>query len=133
MAALLVMLSACERPFIEVSTPGIEVVAPDLSTVFVESNVPFSISARSFRPVKEVRLNGMPMTLDPQSDLWEITVAFEWGLNTLVIEAIDVDDVVGLDTAYAVYMPFRFVLNAPRMPEPRGGHKIGRASCRERV
>ncbi len=122
MAALLVMLSACERPFVEVSTPGIEIVAPDLSTVFVESNVLFSISARSFRPVKEVRLNGMPMTLDPQSDLWEITVAFEWGLNTLVIEAIDVDDVVGLDTAYAVYMPFRFVLNAPRMPEPRGGH-----------
>ena len=122
MAALLVMLSACDRPFVEVSTPGIEIVSPDLSTVFVENNVPFSISARSFRPVKEVRLNGQPMTLDPQRDLWETTVEFERGLNTLVIEAFDVDDVVGVDTAYAVYLPFRFILNAPRMPEPRGGH-----------
>ncbi len=120
--ALFVVLSACERPFVEISSPGIEIVSPDLSTVLVDERVQFSVSASSFRTVKEVRLNGVPMTFDPESNLWDVTFELARGLNTLVAEAIDVDDVMGVDTAYAVYMPFRFVQNAPRMAEPRGGH-----------
>lgn len=122
LATVLVALSACERPFIEVSTPGIEIVEPDLSIVFVESEMVFSVSASSFRPVKEVKLNGVPMTFDPQHERWELPFELRRGLNTLVVEAIDIDDVVGVDTSYAVHMPFRFVQNAPRLPEPRGGH-----------
>ena len=120
--ALLVVLSACERPFVEISTPSIKFVSPDLSTVLVNERVQFSVSASSFRTVKEVRLNGVPMTFDPGSNRWDVTFELARGLNTLVAVAIDVDDVMGVDTAYAVFMPFRFVQNAPRMAEPRGGH-----------
>ena len=116
------MLSACERPFVEVSTPSIEIVSPNLSIVLVEELVAFSVSASSFREVREVRLNGVPMVFDPESNRWDATFTLARGLNTLVAEAIDVDNTVGVDTAYAVYLPFRFAQNGPGMPEPRGGH-----------
>lgn len=116
------MLSACERPFVEVSTPGIKIVSPDLSVVLVDQTVQFSVEASSFRPVREVRLNKMPMVFDPQRNVWDVTFELQRGLNPLLVEAIDVDDVIGTDTAFAVYLPFRYVQNAPRMAEPRGGH-----------
>ena len=123
LAGLLVLvLNACERPFVEVSTPGIEIIEPDLSTVFTDPMIAISLTARSFRPIQDVRLNGSPMTFDPNTDRWEILYELGRGLNTLVFEARDVEDTVGADTTYAVHLPFRFVLNAPRLPAGRGGH-----------
>lgn len=113
---------ACERPFVEVSMPRLDIVEPDFSTVLVEERVTISVEADSFRPVQAVRLNGLPMTFDPDRERWDITFELGRGLNTLVVEAFDVENVVGRDTAYALYLPFQFFLQAPRLPEARGGH-----------
>ena len=122
-ASLLVLLwSACERPFVEVGTPGIEILAPDFTTVFVEDRIELSVAAGSFRPIREVRLNNVPMAFDPIQEVWTAIVEFRRGLNTLVIEAFDVEGIAGVDTAYAVHLPFRFFLNAPRLPVGRAGH-----------
>ena len=123
LASLLVLaLSACDRPFIEVTMPGIEIVEPDLSMVFVDNQIEISVSASSFRPIEEVRLNGRAMTFNPDGERWEILQELSRGLNTLIIQAFDIEGVAGADTAYAVHLPFRFVLNAPRLPQGRGGH-----------
>ncbi len=123
LAGLLVLvLSACERPFVEVSTPGIEIVEPDFSTVFVDARIAISVSASSFRPIQEVRLNNVRMAFDANRNLWDAEADLRRGLNTFVVEAFDVDGVVGVDTAYAVHLPFLFTLSAPRLPVGRGGH-----------
>lgn len=121
---LVLGLSACERPFVEISTPRIKVVEPDLSTVFSNPRIAISVEASSFRDVKEVTLNGTPMTFDPERNRWNISLELTNGLNTLFLEASDVDDVGGVDTAYAVYMPHRFIQTPfpPPLPAPRGGH-----------
>ena len=116
------MLSACDRPFVEVTTPGIEVLEPDLSTVLVDQRIEISVAASSFRPIEEVRLNGSLMTLNPDGSRWEVTYDLGRGLNRLVLEAFDIEGVAGVDTAYAVHLPFRFTLNAPKLPQGRGGH-----------
>jgi len=117
-----VLLGACERPFVEVSTPGLEVVAPDLSTVLLDARVTISVSASSFRSLREVTLNGLPMMFDPAQNRWDLTLELSRGLNTLILEAADIEDVAGVDTAYAVLLPSRFIPNGPPLPSPRGGH-----------
>ncbi|MDE2957806.1 MAG: kelch repeat-containing protein [Bacteroidota bacterium] len=115
--------AACERPFVEVSQPDIEVLAPDLSEVQIDPVIHIRVRSTSFRPVGSVYLNSSPMTRQEQnSQIWEISVALRLGLNMLVLDATDIDDVVRRDTAFAVYMPFRTTLNAPQLPLARGGH-----------
>ena len=119
---LVLLLSACERPFVEVTMPGLEVIEPDLSMVIVENQIDISVSASSFRPIEEVRINGRTMTFNPDGERWEIEQELSRGLNELIIQAFDIEGVAGADTVYAVHLPFRFLLNAPRLPQGRGGH-----------
>ena len=119
--------TACERPFIEVSQPDIEVLAPDFSVVQIEPVVNLRVRASSFRPVGSVFLNGSAMTRSSQSEqVWELAIALRLGLNWIILDATDIDDVVRRDTVYAVYMPFRTSLNAPHLPLARGGHATAR-------
>ncbi|MFQ5570314.1 MAG: Kelch repeat-containing protein [Rhodothermales bacterium] len=116
------LLPGCERPFVEVNIPSITIEEPDLSVVLIEASTVISVSASSFRSIKQVILNGDPMAFDPATGWWTHTVDLQRGLNPLIFEALDIDDVVGTDTAYAMHLPFRFASNGPRLPEPRGGH-----------
>ena len=120
-AALL--LAACERPFVEVSQPEIEVLAPDLSQVQTESVINLRVRATSFRTVGSVYLNGSPMAPAGQSSqIWELAIVLRLGQNRIILDATDSDDVARRDTVHAVYMPYRTTLNAPQLPLARGGH-----------
>lgn len=117
---LLLSLSACERAFVEVQRPAIEVVTPDVHTVLGEPSTLVAVSASSFRSIRRVELNGEAMTRD--GSLWKDTLALRRGLNRLVITAFDVEGVTGTDTASVVYLPVRSMPAPASLPSPRGGH-----------
>ena len=118
-----ILITGCERPFVEVSQPEIEVLAPDLSEAQTEPVITLRVRATSFRPVGSVFLNGSPMARSEQNEAsWELAIVLRLGLNALVLDATDIDDVARRDTVYAVYLPYRMTLNAPPLPSGRGGH-----------
>ena len=121
---LLLMLSACERPFVDVRRPAVEVVSPDLRVVLDTPRLPIEVTAQSFRDVRQVEINGEPMT--GAEAVWRDTLLLRRGLNTLVITAYDTENVAGTDTVYAVYLPLRLGPEAPALPAPRGGHTATR-------
>lgn len=118
----LALLSACERPFVDAQTPEIEIVGPDLSTVFFSPDLNLQVSASSFRSVDSVAVNDAPMQYDPDRQVWTRSIRMRVGLNLLRITATDTEGVVGIDTAYAVFLPVSFRGDAPSLPSPRGGH-----------
>ncbi len=113
--------SACERPFVEPRPPLLQVLEPDFSTVFVSPNTMLRVEASSFRDVREVRIDGEAMTFNPNRNAWERTLQLQRGLNRYVLTASDVGGVVGMDTLFAVLIPFEFRAG-PVLPQPRGGH-----------
>ncbi len=114
-------LTACERPFVDEETPQIQILEPNLSETIAHRAITISLTATSFREVFDVRLNGVPMQRQ-DSGIWQIDWVLSRGINELIFEAIDVADVTGIDTTYALHLPFGFTLNAPRLPAGRGGH-----------
>ena len=121
---LLLVLGACERPFVDVRRPVVEVASPDLRVVLDTPRLPIEVAAQSFRDVRQVEINGEMMT--DTGDAWRDTLVLRRGLNTLVITAYDAENVAGTDTAYAVYLPTRVLSEAPALPAPRGGHTATR-------
>lgn len=115
------LFSACERPFIEPTPPALTIVEPDFSTVFLDAETMVRVEANSFREVEEVRLNGKPLTFQPSLNAWEGQVTLATGLTPLIFESVDAGGIVGVDTVYALRMPFQFSAG-PRLPAPRGGH-----------
>ena len=100
---LLLVLGACERPFVDVRRPVVEVVSPDLRVVLDAPHLPIEVVARSFRTVRQVDVNGRAMT--STGDAWRDTLVLRRGLNTLILTAYDDENVAGTDTVYAVYSP----------------------------
>ena len=121
---LSLVLIACERPFVDVRRPVVEVVSPDLRIVLDAPRLPLEVAARSFRTVRQVDVNGRAMT--SAGDVWRDTLVLQRGLNTLILTAYDDENVTGTDTVYAVYLPLRVDAEAPALPAPRGGHTATR-------
>ena len=119
---ILMLLTACGRPFIEEGLPEIVVLEPDLSTIFVHNTAPISISATSFRSVHVVNINGHPIEYNSERRLWEGLLLLQKGLNIIIITAVDVEGLVQVDTVFAVHYPFTVHNDFPTLPEPRGGH-----------
>ncbi len=118
---------ACERPFVETIEPTLWVVEPDLTEVQISSVITIRVESKHFRALEGVYLNGIamdPVPLDPAH--WQTSVALRLGLNTFFLDATDKEGVSRRDTAYAVHLPHRVSLNAPPLPEGRGGHSIVR-------
>lgn len=119
----LLAMSACERPFVEPEGPEIEVIFPDLSEVLTQREVTLLVEASSVRPIDTVRVNGRSMTFNNFEQAWELAVALDEGLNTLVLAAHDDRGMMTTDTAHAVLMPFVVGFQgAPDLPAPRAGH-----------
>lgn len=114
--------TGCDRPFIDINPPAIEVVSPDLSVVHFGPRLALRLRATSFRAVEQVLLNGEPMSFDASDGTWLDTLFLRNGLNTLLVEAVDEGGIREADTLYAVHAPFSFPKNAPDLPEPLGSH-----------
>ncbi len=121
-ALLCLAVIACDRPFVEVSGPEIEVVEPDLSVVLESSRVDVAVRATSFRGIERVELNGGPLTFNQGTGLWETSVQVGAGVTDLIVSAFDTEDVSTTDTLVAVYVPFSFSINAPDLPQQIGNH-----------
>lgn len=124
---LVIVLISCERPFVETTEPELLVVEPDLSVVQTSAVIVLRVQSAHFRALRDVSVNGVPM--DPASsgpNDWQTSVGLSIGLNTFYLVATDLEGVSRRDTAYAVYLPHRISLNAPALPEGRGGHSLVR-------
>ena len=119
---VLLLIAGCERPFVEAEPPELEIVGPDFSTIVSLSRVDVAVRANSDRSIESVTVNGQPLSFEPAERLWSGPVGLVQGLNRLIFEAVDSEDRVTRDTAYA----FRAALFIHRsdlsLPEPRGGH-----------
>ncbi len=123
-AALVIALalSGCERPLADLGAPSIEILAPDLSKVLTEQEIELRISVTSVNSITEVRLNDAPLEPSDNGPYWQSTFILSRGLNRLIVEAIDARDQTEVDTAIALFLPFGISLNAPHLPQGRGGH-----------
>ncbi len=122
-AALLGLATAgCERPFVDISTPEIAVVAPDVTTAFFSESTQLVLRASSFREVTRVTVNGLSMDRNPGTGNWEANLQLMLGLNLFVVEASDLDEVTSTDTLYALRLAAGRAVNAPLLQWGRGGH-----------
>jgi hypothetical protein len=123
-ASLLIVagLSGCDRPFVEQSQPTVDVASPDLGVVQTQDSITVRVTATSFRDVVSVVLNGAVMALDEESGEWVRRVYLSSGLNALEFVAVDINDVEGAQTFYAVKLPLVVSRNAPRLPTGVGSH-----------
>ena len=131
LAALAVVLAACDRPLIDEIPPDLAVVSPDLSLVQLDPEVTLSVSATALNGIERVRIGGLDAVFDADTQLWEADVFLSQGTNVVLIEAFATDDTARQDTAYAVHLPLE-VESPPAavLPEPRSGHTATRLSGR---
>ncbi|NNE35143.1 MAG: hypothetical protein HKN13_07910, partial [Rhodothermales bacterium] len=121
-AVLALVLAACDRPFVEISTPEIEILGPDPDRIVTDARVDIAVRATSFRPIDRVDVDGESMNFDPSSRVWSLTVEVAPGVNELVITAYDTQGVAGSDTAAVAYIPHSISLSPASLPFGRGNH-----------
>ncbi|SHK70535.1 kelch repeat-containing protein [Rhodothermus profundi] len=127
LAPLLMLLVACERPFVPVRAPEIEVVTPDLTEVQTNARLKLAVRATSFRAIAHVEVEGRPMRYDSLRDVWVGEVSLQHGLNRLRITAVDEKGVAATDTAWALHLQAT-VQPGPPLPAGRGGGRLLRLS-----
>lgn len=118
----LVLLLGCERPLADYGESTFTILSPDLSEVLTRHRVRFRVAVRSVGAVSAVRMNSLPLELSANGNHWEITYVLRRGLNLLVLDATTEQGTTDIDSVYAMHMPFGISLNAPALPEGRGGH-----------
>ena len=124
---LTLILVSCERPFVETAEPLLQVIEPDLSQVLTSQIITLRVQATHFRPLEGVTLNGVTMDPSPLGPgYWETSLGLRIGMNTFFLTADDQDGVSRMDTAYAIYLPHSISIDAPSLPQPRGGHSMVR-------
>ncbi|MDX1740870.1 MAG: hypothetical protein R3178_06230, partial [Rhodothermales bacterium] len=116
------ILGACDRPFVDVSEPEIEILAPDTDEVAVAPQTTVRVRASSFRPIDRVELNAERMDFDVNTRLWSSTVDLSPGVNNLVIAAYDIEQVAGRDTLVLLYISASFNLSPASLPNGLGNH-----------
>ena len=123
--ALLVFLVAtgCERPFIPVDPPRLEVVSPSLDEVLLSNRLPLALRATALRTIEQLTINGEPASFSTSRGLFLDTLDLAVGTNVLRIEATDVEGNIGLDTLFAVHLPYATSnILSGALPEPRADH-----------
>ena len=122
LSLLTIATVGCERPFVDIATPDVTVVAPDLSAATTMPQIELVVAATSFRNVIRVSLNGVDMTRNPSTGNWMSSFQLSSGLNALIVEAFDVENVASVDTLYALRLGISRLPSAPSLPTGRGGH-----------
>src|SRR5690606_27818226 len=122
LTSLLVTALGCERPFVDIATPEVTVVAPDLSIATSSAQINLIIDAVSFRNVVRVSLDGADMNRNPTTGNWFSSVTLTGGLNEMIVEAFDVENVASLDTLYALRLGVSVGSPPQPLPTGRGGH-----------
>ncbi|MEM6647954.1 MAG: kelch repeat-containing protein [Bacteroidota bacterium] len=118
--------TACDRTFIDETTPTIEVVAPAFDTVFSSRQADLEVRASSFREIASVAVNGEAMQYQATQDVWQAPLILRDGINTFIVTAADEQGLTTSDTLVAVRTALE-IRSAPfALPEPRYGHTATR-------
>ncbi len=116
-------LAGCDRPFVPLDPPRIEVLRPGLDTVRTDARLILALRVTALRTIARVEVNGEAATHVPDLDAFLDTLDLELGLNTLRVEATDREGNAGTDTLFAVYLPLQTgELAAFALPEARADH-----------
>jgi len=118
----LFLFAACQRPFVATTTPDIEIIEPDFSTVFSTDETLLRVRASSFRDVPLVQIDGQPMSFNREQNAWESRLQLGIGLNSFVLTAFDTEGVFQTDTLSAVRFPLQFSAASIVMPVSTAHH-----------
>ncbi len=121
--AALLWLTGCERPFVPLDPPAIELLSPDFSEVIEADLVPVVFRVTAPRGVSDVTVNGQPASHGAGEDLYLDTLSVAEGLNQFIIEARGDDGNVASDTVYALRLALQTgITPTGDLPEPRALH-----------
>ena len=127
--ALLVALfgTGCDRPFVAIEPPSIEVISPDLKEVQLADNVRLLFRVTSLRRVTRVEINSEEAAPTLEADVFEFVTTLSEGSNMLLVNAFDSEGNVGSDTLYSVHLPYSTAnIVAATLPEPLASHTATR-------
>jgi hypothetical protein len=112
----------CDREFVDVAEPEIEVIEPDVDEVAINSQTTLRVRATSFRPIDRVEANDQRMEFNPTNRVWSFTLDLSPGVNEIVIAAFDIENVAGRDTLALLYLTTTFSVSPARLPSSVGNH-----------
>ncbi len=116
--ALALSITGCERPFVDVRPPDIEILEPDPRSVVPVAETLLRVRATSFRGVGRVTINGKDADREG-SDIWSRSIKLVRGMNDVVIEAFDPEEVPTVDTLRLLR------LSVDRLAGPTWQHAVG--------
>lgn len=122
LALLAALVGGCERPFVQLDPPAVEVVSPDLGVVQTAGQLPLALRVTAARGVARVEVNGEEAGFNGELGLYLDTLALAPGLNTILVGAVDGDGNAGRDTLYALRLGVETTFLALELPEPLAGH-----------
>ena len=118
-----VFVCGCERPFVAIEPPSIEVISPDLSEVQLDQTIELRLRVTSLRRVTRVEINGDEATPTSESGMFEHSAVLSEGANMLVVDAFDSEGDVGSDTLYSVFLSYGTAnILAATLPQPLSDH-----------
>ena len=123
--SLVLLLVACDRPFVPPAEPIITILAPsDPARIFFSPEVEVRIEASSFREIQRVEVGGNVLTFDDSEGNWHGTVSLSPGINDLEVTAFDVEEFPGSRTLSLAFLNPAYESGAPTLPDPwdLGGH-----------
>jgi hypothetical protein len=116
-------LAGCDRPFVALDPPLVEVVTPDLSEVQTAGRLPIVLRVTSVRGVAQVTVDGAPTSRVTGEDLYVDTLDVAAGLNRYVVHAVGADGNEARDTLFVLRAEIQSALVASGdLPEPRAAH-----------
>ncbi len=115
--------TGCDRPFVAVEPPGIEVISPDLSEVQLSVRVALRLRVTSLRRITGVEINGEEALPTSESGVFEIMLSLSEGVNRLFVAAFDSEGNVGSDTLFSLHLPYSTAnILAATLPQPLANH-----------
>ena len=121
--AFALAIAGCDRPFVALDPPLVEVVSPDLSEVQTAGRLPVVLRVTSVRGVAEVSVDGAPASRVAGEDLYLDTLDVAAGLNRYVVHAVGADGNEARDTLFVLRAEMQSALvPSGDLPEPRAAH-----------
>lgn len=117
---LALCLGACERPFVDIRPPDIEIIEPNPDEVVPDASTLLRVRATSFRGVGRVTINGVDADKDG-TETWSRSIKLNRGMNEVVVEAFDPEEVPTIDTLRLFRLSV-VRLAGPEWQTATGGH-----------
>ncbi len=120
---LALLLAGCDRPFVAIDPPGVEIISPDLNVVQSNETITIVLRVTSLRRVTRVEVNGKEASPSTENGVFEFATALSEGTNRLIVDAYDTEGDVGSDTLFSVYLPYTTSnILAGTLPQPLTSH-----------